>query len=644
MSANRWAAPLWVQLTGTLLVLTSIIAYVSGETIRESESTRLFERAQLQMEQQLSLLGSNLFDVLDVESGNAEVEQALSRELEKFMVLMKDVAHVDVRNAQDELLASWSRPTAATKDLKLLTAGISRAGRQLGKLQTRWDANEAYVLIEKDVADVRTNIFLVMMFTAGVVSLWICAVISWPLKNIQNHLARRNPGERLVFPAWMSTEFHQLKDVVERLDEMGSDNEKLAQEMERRKDVEVELLKVRDEAMEANHAKSIFLANMSHELRTPLNAIIGFSEIMEEDMRSNEELEYAADLEKIHLAGLHLLELINGILDLSKIEEGEMHLYLESFSLADVVDVTVKTMEPMLLKTGNVIQLTGLDVIPVMKADLTKVRQILYNLLSNAIKFTEHGTIVVKAMQKADFEIHGVEISISDSGVGMTPEDMENIFVPFQQADVSTTRKYGGTGLGLALCRRLSDMMQGQIRVCSELGKGSIFSVWLPLNVMEKKYSPQDIAFINKKIMDPKKVRLPDDVMRQYRGEERRKKIATVLTIDDDPAVLDLMARVYQREGFRLVSAANGNAGIDLAHKLRPELIVLDVMMPEVDGWAVLETLKETAGLKHIPVIMVDNVENKKRAMERGALDSLGKPIDWDRLIDLTRKVVRKNN
>lgn len=637
------AIPLWVQLAGTLLLLTAVVAYMGGEIIRNVESDRLFERAQMRVEQQLALVCTRAAEVLANPSTGA-LEQPLNALLDTITTLIPDVDRVEITDAQAGSLAAWYRPGADTNNLVMLSSEIRQGTQVLGELNAGWDAGQTMVMVEKDVADVRINIFLTMLVTTAVLMLWIRLLINRPLNHIQRSLTQPPNNRELIVPWWVASEFQQLKHVVEHLDDVTSSNDELEREMERRKEAEVELVKVRDQAMEANHAKSVFLANMSHELRTPLNAIIGYSEIMEEEVRSNAHPEYAADLEKIQSAGRHLLELINEVLDLSKIEAGKMDLYLEVFNLSYVVDAVVKTVQPMLLKNGNMIHVEGLNTIPVMKADVTKVRQILYNLLSNAIKFTEHGQIVLTANKKMTNGIDGVEIKVIDSGIGMDLDDIDHLFIPFQQADVSTTRKYGGTGLGLALCRRLCDMMQGHIRVNSEPGKGSTFSVWLPLEVMDATHAMQNIMPMSKERVDPKKVRLPDDVMRHLHHDERRKKIATVLTIDDDPNVLDLMARVYQREGFRPVSAINGKMGLDLARKLRPDLITLDIMMPEMDGWTVLKALKEDPEVKDIPVIMVSIVENKPMALDVGALDSLTKPIAWDRLVDLTRDVVRKKS
>jgi nitrogen-specific signal transduction histidine kinase len=428
-----------------------------------------------------------------------------------------------------------------------------------------------------------------------------------------------------------------LKELEGHFDEVSLFNDALTQEMGRRKDAEIELVNVRDEAMEANHAKSLFLANMSHELRTPLNAIIGYSEILGEETRSNEQTEYAEDLDKIHMAGQHLLELINGILDLSKIEAGKMDLHLETFVLSDVIEAVVTTMQTMAAKNGNVVRIEDSGTVLVMNSDLTKMRQILYNLLSNAVKFTEHGQVLVSAELQRKHDVAGVEIKVSDSGIGMSQDEMQHLFVPFQQADVSTTRKYGGTGLGLALCRRLCDMMQGQIHAESTAGEGSTFSVWLPLNTTSDKYPRPELARPSK-TWSSQSDQYPQDSTRK----ERRHKIATILIIDDDSGVLDLMTRVYQREGFRAISATSGDAGLDLARKLRPSLVTMGIQLPEMDGWGVLSVFKSDIDLHDIPVLMVGAEAYKSKALDMGAMGVISKPIAWGHLLELTRTAVRK--
>jgi signal transduction histidine kinase len=639
-SKQKYSSPLWVQLLVTLIVIAMLLAYLAGEYIRMSETPHRLAHAQYMVQSKMKVVAATTLDAII-----AQDIPVIETALKGVASLSKDIYRLEMRDARNNVLFSWRQPNfsehSANSQLVNLSQPIKFEGEKLGTLLAGWDASATHAEIARQIDDVRQNILFFMLITAAILLAWMHRLVIVPIKQIKHRLsAGPSESEGLSSP-WLAHEFHVLADSVRSLEEATTSKDNLESEIERRKDAEVELVRVRDEAMEANRAKSVFLANMSHELRTPLNAILGYSEILQEEARLNEHTDYGSDLEKIHVSGLHLLELINEVLDLSKIEAGKMELFLEAFVLSNIVDAVVKTVEPMMLKNGNTIRLEGLNAVPVMKADLTKVRQILYNLLSNAIKFTDHGEIVVSAKQQAVDGVDGIEIEVRDSGIGMSEEDIGNLFIPFQQVDVSTTRKYGGTGLGLALCRRLCDLMQGQIHVESVPGKGSSFYVWLPLEVKDGKNTVVDEVHTLRTGADPKNVRLPENVMRHVRSDERRKKISTVLTIDDDPSVLDLMARVYQREGFRPVSAHNGKVGVDLARKLRPDLITLDIMMPEMDGWEVLKTLKSDEELKDIPVIMVSIVENKPMALDVGAMDSLTKPIAWDRLLDLTRNAVR---
>ena len=232
---------------------------------------------------------------------------------------------------------------------------------------------------------------------------------------------------------------------------------------------------------EASQHKSQFLANMSHELRTPLNAIIGVSEMLREDAEALKQ--DTEPLDRVLGAGRHLLALINDILDLSKIEAGRMELHLESFALAPLIDGVIKTIEPLAAKNANRVAVHCDTAIGAMHGDQMRLRQALLNLMSNANKFTERGTISIDARQGQ--EDGSISISVADTGIGMTPEQMGKLFQEFSQADASTTRKYGGTGLGLAISKRFCQMMGGDITVASEPGKGSVFTVRLPGGVPE---------------------------------------------------------------------------------------------------------------------------------------------------------------
>jgi signal transduction histidine kinase/CheY-like chemotaxis protein len=367
----------------------------------------------------------------------------------------------------------------------------------------------------------------------------------------------------------------------------------------------------------ADRHKSEFLANMSHELRTPLNAIIGYSEMLQEDAADLGAAQFTDDLKRINAAGKHLLELINAVLDLSKIEAGKMELYLETFDVAGLVRDIAAVIQPLAAKNANHLEVRCPDEVGTMRADLTKVRQALFNLLSNACKFTDRGTISLAVAREASDGQDWMVFNVSDTGIGMTPEQLARLFEAFSQADAATTRKYGGTGLGLALSRRLCRMMGGDVTVESQADRGSTFTIRLPARVAEAIEEPAAPA--------PLADHLPPGV-------------GTVLVIDDEAAVRDLMQRFLVKEGFRVVTAASGEEGLRWARELRPDAITLDVMMPGMDGWAVLSALKADSDVAEIPVIMLTIVDDRNLGYALGASDYLTKPIDRERLVTVLKQ------
>ncbi|MBK5277141.1 MAG: PAS domain S-box protein, partial [Desulfuromonadales bacterium] len=345
----------------------------------------------------------------------------------------------------------------------------------------------------------------------------------------------------------------------------------------------IELESARSVAEKTNLTKSDFLANMSHELRTPLNSVIGFSEVLQDQMFgpiNDKQQEY---VNNILTSGRHLLSLINDILDLSKVESGKMELELSTFMLRELLDASMMMLREKALKGGIELHLELAPEADVrIVADLRKLKQILFNLLSNAVKFTSTaGAVNVSAVRDGDF----IEITVADTGIGIREEDIPKLFQAFTQLESVYTKGFEGTGLGLALTRQLVELHGGRIWMESEFGKGSRFSFTIPLTQMAAKESPAD---------------LPDAVPGN---------VSTVLVIEDDPLTLAALGNALKCKGYRALRASNGREGIEIVQRNSPDLIVLDLVMPGMNGFDVADRLQNEKTAANVPILVLTSMD-----------------------------------
>ncbi len=393
-----------------------------------------------------------------------------------------------------------------------------------------------------------------------------------------------------------------VAEMYERLDslivEMDARDAMLAETL-------VSLRGAREAAEAANVSKSQFLTSMSHELRTPLNAIIGYSEILQEEAEADGRDRDLADIDRVLTAARQLLHLINGILDISKIEAGKMDVVASEFSLASAIDEAAATVRPSIEKNGNTLRVRLADDLGEAVTDAFKLNQCILNLLSNAAKFTQQGEISLRGRRENRAGADWVEISVSDTGIGMSAEQIERLFGAFMQAEATTSRRFGGTGLGLAITRKIMRLLGGDVTVSSAIGVGTTFTLSFPAQLgASAEKQPEQAPILG-------------------RGGER-----LVLLIDDEDSARDLTTRALSRLGFTVRSATTGEAGLALASEVQPSLILVDINLPDMSGWTLIERLRQADDCAPIIVHSVD--DDRQRAIALGACDALVKPADRD--------------
>ncbi len=486
------------------------------------------------------------------------------------------------------------------------------------------------VIIPKEIAEQRFAAEIVFFLTVGAISiLLIVAIIFLTVGNLLK------PIERLtgtVVSITKTGDFSKKVDVSAH-DEVGllgkafnelscKCHDTYATLEQRIAEKTVHLQKANIALERASKMKSEFLANMSHELRTPLNAVIGFAEVLRDKICGDLNAEQLDFVQDIHSSGQHLLQMINDILDLSKIEAGKMALQYEAFSVSDSIRDVYTILKGLADKKSLQLKTNVQPGVDSIEADRVKFKQILYNLLSNAIKFTTpNGNITTEAHRVDDM----LQLSVSDTGIGMKPEDKEKVFKEFWQADSSFARKYEGTGLGLALTRRIVEMHGGKIWFESELGKGTTFSITLPLKEPAK--TPEQ---------EQKELEI-----KQPRAESLAEKGAkTVLVVEDDRMAADILTVYLKNAGYNVVVAVDGEDALKKAKECSPFLITLDIMLPRIDGWGVLSELKNSPHTANVPVVIISIVDNKELGYSLGAAEYLIKPVDRSKLINIVNTLI----
>ncbi len=517
-----------------------------------------------------------------------------------------------VRLPTGEMFAAYSRNSTAGKTADLIerhtgprfTSSIRIDDEAVGELVLLTNLSEFETTIMR-YGLIAMMVFMGSTLFAIFLARWESEAMATPMlrlrETIQSIRETRDYSSRVEPP--------RDKDFGTLIDNFNAMLEEIESRDERLESLVGDLISARDSAQSANTAKSQFLANMSHELRTPLNAIINYAEIIQEDLEAGEAETVVSDVGKIQTAGLHLLGLINGILDLSKIEAGRMEVEAHAFDAAAILREAVDTVRPLAARNGNRLEVEIGRGVSTAFTDSVKFRQCALNLLSNACKFTKDGSIFLSARIVEEGAVERIEVSIRDTGIGMTPTQKASLFKAFVQADASTTRKYGGTGLGLAITQRLVTLMGGSIGVESEPGAGSVFTFAVPR------------AFGGALQPEPPKAQV------QSAGEE--KAVGRVaLIVDDDDDARDLLERLALRMSYDTVVAADGAEALEKARSVRPDLILLDLHMPVMDGWTVLEKLRADADLADIPTIVVSVDDDTRNCLALGAEDFFTKPIN----------------
>jgi signal transduction histidine kinase/CheY-like chemotaxis protein len=516
-----------------------------------------------------------------------------------------------------------------------------------------WALNRNRAVVIKDPSHDHSLVFHVLATKTRVRGMFVGRVlpggkpvnetILYPLSVILQNTSNALESGALYKMIWEQNQ--NLEETVRiRTQDLEKQTLELKEEIAFRKIAEESLVLAKEEAEAGARAKSEFLANMSHEIRTPLNAILGYGEILQFEARKLQRPDFVEDLKAIEFAGRHLLSLINEILVLSKIQAGKMEIHPEYFDLSQLIEEVVSTVRPLAQRKKNKLEVIKQELPESMNSDSSRIRQILLNLLGNSCKFTDEGEITLTVTRKIVDGVRWIYFTIGDTGIGIEPEKIPELFEEFAQADSSTTRKHGGTGLGLTISKRLSQLLGGDIQATSEMGKGASFTVFLPENFSQiKSFEVEGVSQWSKwagRFLDDEPI---------YKSEENETRPLTlnldplldyVLVIDNDEVVCNLIKRFLEKEGCKVEFAHNLKEGLRLAEEIRPLVIILDIMVEGFGGGEALAQFHNNPSIVNSSIILLTEADTTSE-ME-GVTEYLSKPLDWDQFVTVFKKYQSK--
>ena len=635
-SYQTW--PLWAQITSALFIICSCIVYATGEYVYRIENHFLTESLEQNRQRVFNTISSTA-----IESIITEDIATLDTIVSELVKQNSDIYSFSITNEENKLLVKQGNTKPINKKHSLThSSPIEYEGEIFGYIKIHWDMAQKYADIEEHIKGVYFFVSMMLILLSAISAFGIHLFVTRPLRNIENRLLGHATGESAGYENKMlSHEFIQLHKTIDKLESLTTSRNKLQKEVAVRKNAQFELAKARDEALKASRAKSTFLANMSHELRTPLNAILGYSEIIMEDAIENKHNSYVKDASKINNAGKHLLELISNILDLSKVEAGKMKLSITTTNLTTLIKTIAETIHPLIEKNNNTLKVEIPDDIGEIQNDDIKLKQIILNLLSNASKFTHQGVITLKVQQYIHENNDWIKISVTDTGIGVSNESLEKIFHSFSQADDSTSREYGGTGLGLDISQNFCWLMGGDLKVASELGKGSSF--WLQIPAIVK--SIPDTKIETKQQSDlpfltTEEIRIGNNV--QTIDHDRRKNVARIFIIEQDYLQEENMRLIIETDGLYVVAEADMDIAFDMIMKNPPNTIVINTENKKEKSFNLLDKLNANEKLKNIPVITLVENTLSTQFLTAGAKFQLPLQFDINVFMEKIKQSIRK--